>query len=175
MELHLEFTVKARDIFRATIGLAKVRIFVGLAITLCLITGLVLFFLKIDEQRILIQTSPLFIAMPLLAVGGQVLRLHATCRKYVASLSPRQRLMQYAISENSGIEIRSGDSFGSLGWGDVMKVVERRGYFLVYVNKYDIRVIPKRTLTDPKELNLLRGILASKIGSRAKLMSPPVN
>jgi hypothetical protein len=175
MEVHLEYTVNARDIFRATIGLAKVRLVAGLAVSLCLIIAVALFFVTIDEEKIMIQTSPLFIAMPLLAVGGQVLRLHATCRKYVASMSPRQRLMQYVISEKAGIEIRSGDSFGCLSWGDIMKVVERPGHFLVYVNKYDIRVISKGTLTDPKELNLLRRILASKLGSRTKLLSPPVN
>jgi YcxB-like protein len=173
MEVHLEFTVKARDIFRATIGLAKFRIFVGLAVTLCLITGLVLFFLKIDEQRILIQTSPLFIAMPLLAVGGQLLRLHATCRKYVASLSPAQRLMHYVISEEAGIEIRSGDSCGLLGWGDVMRIVERPRYFLVYVNKYDVRFVPKTTLSDPNSLTLLRETFRSKLGLRAKLLPVP--
>jgi hypothetical protein len=175
MEVQLEFTIRARDIFRATIGLAKVRILVGLTVTLCLITGLVLFFVTIDERKILIQTSPLFIAMPLLAVGGQVLRVHATCRKYVGSLSPAQRLMQYVISEKAGIELCSGDSSGLLGWGDVMKVVERPRHFLVYVNKYDVRLIPKRALTDPKALDRLRAIFTSKLDARTKLLSPPVN
>ena len=175
MEVHLEFTVNARDIFRATIGLAKVRLCVGLAVVLCLIGGLVVFFLTIDEQRILIQTSPLFIALPLVGFGGQVLRMHATCRKHVASLSPAQRLMHYVISEKAGIEIRSGESWGLLGWGDVMKVVERPRHFLIYVNKYDVRFVPKTTLADVAALNFLRDIFRNKLGARAKLLSPTVS
>jgi hypothetical protein len=171
MEIKLEFTVNARDIFRVLLELSKVRIFLGLAFSLFLITGLVVFFFIIDEKRILIETSPLFVAVPLLAVGGQILRLHATCRKYVLSLSPSQRLMQYVFSDEAdGFEVHSGDSFGRIGWADVSKIVEQTKHFLIFLNKYDVRVIPKEALASPKELNLFRSILMAKLGSRTQLL-----
>ncbi|HEX3142604.1 MAG TPA: hypothetical protein VHQ64_01445, partial [Pyrinomonadaceae bacterium] len=83
-EVRFEYTTNAGDLFRASVGLAQFRILLGLSFSLTLIGGLVTFFLAIDEKQILLQTSPLFIGIPLLAVGGQLLRLHAASRKYVS-------------------------------------------------------------------------------------------
>src|ERR1700737_1309606 len=89
--INIDFSAARGDFFCASINLAKTRFFLGLGFCLALVAGLVIFFLIIDEKVILVQTSPLFIGMPLAAVGGQVLRMHAVCRKYVSSLSSLQR------------------------------------------------------------------------------------
>src|SRR5436309_10073899 len=135
--IHIDFSVEARDLFRASIDMAKLRLLLGLGFSLALITGLVIFFVTIDEKLILLQTSPLFIGIPLLAVGGQVLRMHAACRKYVCSLSPSQRRMRYWFSEAAdSYDVASGDSTGRISWNDVLKVVETQKYILIFRIKF---------------------------------------
>jgi len=169
--IHIDFSVDARDLFRASIGLAKLRLLLGLGFSLALVTGLIIFFVIIDEKLILVQTSPLFIGLPLVALGGQVLRLHAACRQYVSSLSPLQRQMHYLFSESvDGYEVASGNSIGHISWNDVLKVVERRKYFLIYRNKFDVRLIPRKAIQPAGQAALLRKILVAKLGVRAKLM-----
>ena len=171
MEIRVEYTVNASDLFRASLGLAKFRILLGLGFSLTLIGGLVMFFLMIDEKEILLQTSPLFIGMPLLAVGGQVLRIHAVSRKCVSSLSPLQRQYRFVFSDIAdGIDVASGDSTAHISWNDIQKITEKQSNFLVFLNKYDVRLIPKVALDDPSQLEILRTILKAKLGARAELL-----
>ena len=170
-EVRFEYTTNAGDLFRASVGLAKFRILLGLGFSLILIGGLVTFFLAIDEKQILLQTSPLFIGIPLLAVGGQLLRLHAASRKYVSSLSSSQRQNRFVFSDIAdGIDIAYGDSSGHISWNDIQKVIERRKTFLVFLNKYDVRLIPKGAIQDVNQIKILRHILSAKLGSRAHLL-----
>ena len=172
MEVRLEYRVQARDLFRASVGLAKFRILLGLGIGSILIAGLVMFFIRIDEKLILLQTSPLFIGFPLLAVGGQILRLHAASRKYVSSLSASQRLNRFMFSDaTDGIDVASGDSTAHIAWNDIQKITEKRHNLLVFLNQYDIRLIPKAAVQDFNQLETLRTIVRLKLGSRAKLLS----
>jgi len=168
--IHIDFSVDARDLFRASLDMAKLRLLLGLGFSLALITGLSIFFVIINEKLILLQTSPLFIGIPLLAVGGQVLRMHAACRKYVSSLSPSQRRMQYFFSEEANsYDVVSGDSTGHISWNDVLKIVERRRVFLIFLSKFDVRLIPKRAIQSAEQAALFRRILVAKLGGRAKL------
>lgn len=172
MEVRLEYTLNARDIFRASIGLAKYRILLGLGFSLSLVAGLIILFAMIDEVPILLKTAPLFIGIPLLAVGGQVLRLHAASRKYIASLPAPQRLNRLILSDmNNGLDVVSGESTSHISWNDIQRVTEKRDVFLVYLNKYDIRLIPKVAFRDVAQLEALRSILTAKLDSRARLLS----
>jgi len=172
MEVRLAYRTEARDLFRASMGVAKFRILLGLALTSVLIAGLVTFFLAINEERILVQTSPLFIGLPLLALGGQVLRLHAMSRRYVSSLSSTQRRKWFQISDLAdGIQVGCGESAAHIAWNDIRKITEKRHNFLVFMNKYDIRLIPKAAIQDGDQLRSLRTILAAKLGPRAQLLS----
>src|SRR5438552_18782752 len=101
--VQIDLLANAGDLFRASLDLAKARLLLGLGFSLMLVAGLIIIFLTIDEKVILVQTSPLFIGLPLVAVGGQLLRMHATCRKYVSSLSPPQRLMCYVFADAAEI------------------------------------------------------------------------
>lgn len=169
-ELRIDFSIDARDLFRASLDMAKLRLLFGLGFSLTLITGLVIFFVIIDEKLILLQTSPLFIGVPLLAVGGQVLRLHAVCRKYVSGLSPSRRRVHYTFNHAAdSYEVASGESTSRISWNDVLKAVEKRKYFLIFLNKFEIQLIPKTAIQRAEEAALLRQILIAKLDLRAKL------
>jgi hypothetical protein len=169
--IHLDFSIESRDMFRANLRLAKWRLLLGLAFTVCLISGLVLLFMVIDEKTILLQTSPLFIGLPLVAVGGQVLRLHAVCRKYVAGLTETQRRTQYAFYEHGdGYDVINGESFAHISWQDVLKIIELRDSFQIHLSKYHIRIIPKRGFHQASDIEALRRVLISAINSRAHLL-----
>jgi hypothetical protein len=169
--IHVDFSIQTRDLFRANLGLAKIRLIVGLGFSLCLITGLVIFFLMIDEQLILLETSPLFVALPLVALGGQVLRLHALCRKYVSRLTESQRRMQYMFSaDDDGYDVASGESFSHLSWDDVLKIIEKPTSFLIFLSPYDCQIIPKRGFHRAADIEVLRAIVRSSIGVKAKFL-----
>ena len=169
--VHIDFCLDAGDLFRANLDLAKVRLFLGLGFSLTLVAGLIIMFLIIDEKVILVQTSPLFIGVPLVAVGGQVLRMHAACRKYVSSLSSSQRRMRYLFHEDGdGYQVASGDSTGRISWNDVLKIVEKQKYFLIFLSKFDIRLIPKNAIQPAEQAAMFRKILVAKLGGRAKLI-----
>ena len=171
-EVRLEYTLNARDVFRASMGLAKFRILLGLGISLTLIAGFIIFFLMLDEGKVLLQTSPLFIGIPIIAVGGQLLRMHAASRKYVAALSTSQRQNRLIFSDmTDGFETASGESTGHISWNDIQKIKERQDAFLVFLNKYEVRLIPKTAFDNVSQLQTLRHILTTKLGSRANVLS----
>lgn len=168
--LKLDFTIQPADLFRASIKVARTRIILGFAFSLAFISGLVLFFLIIDEKVILAQTSPLFVGIPLLAVGGQLLRLHASCKQYVRSLPVAQRHMSYSFpATDQSFQVASGDSFSSISWVDVMKVVEDRERFLFFFNKFDVRVIPKNAFPSADSIVPFRQLLLSRLDKRVSL------
>ena len=174
--IQVAFFLETRDLFRAGMDLAKFRLLLGVGTSLCLVTGLVMFFLWIDERAILLQTSPLFIGFPLLAVGGQILRLHAMCRKYVSALESRQRDLQYSfVEDRDGFDVICGKSFSHVSWDDVFKIVERRNYFQIFLSRVDLRMLPKRAFAKDDDITLLREIFKSKLSNRAKLLATSSN
>jgi hypothetical protein len=102
-------------------------------------------------------------------LGGQVLRLHATARKYVSALSTSQRQLQYIFQSSSdGYDSASGGSFSHTVWKDIMQVVEKPGYFLIYLNRFEVGILPRRGFR-PADIPVFRGIVRSKLGGRAKV------
>jgi YcxB-like protein len=169
-EVRFEYTTNAGDLFRASVGLA-ISHPAGSRFLTDSNRRSGDFFLAIDEKQILLQTSPLLIGLPLLAVGGQLLRLHAASRKYVSSLSSSQRQNRFAFSDVAdGIDMAYGDSTGHISWNDIQRVIERRKTLLVFLNKHDVRLIPKGAIRDMNQIQILRNILSAKLGSRAHLV-----
>ena len=169
--IYVDFSIETGDLFRANLGFARVRLMVGLAFSIGLILGLVFLFVVIDEKTILLKTSPLFIGLPLVAAGGQILRLHAVCRKYVNGLAESQRRIQYTFYEHGdGYNVASGESFTHVSWKDVLKIVEQPRSLQIYLSKYDIQIIPKRGLNQARDINVLREMLRSSINARAQLL-----
>jgi hypothetical protein len=167
--VHVDFLLETNDLFRVNLGLAAFRILLGLGFSVALVSGLIIFFLMLDEKLILLQTSPLFVGFPLLAVGGQILRLHAICRRYVRGMSSAQRRHHFRFLKNSGgFDLAAGESSAHISWTDVSKVVEKRNYFLIYLNKFDACVVPKKAIR-VEDFSELHNILSPKLTPRATL------
>jgi hypothetical protein len=169
--IYVDFSLETRDLFRAYLDLYKRQLLIGLGLSLCLIATLVALFLWLDEKVVLLQTSPLFIFLPLIATGGQVLRLHAACRKYVSSLPPASRRVQFSFSDDTdGFDVNCGNSFSHVAWTDVCKIVEKRKFFQLFLSKFDVRILPKRGFAEAHEISFLRKILVSRLGTRAEVL-----
>lgn len=151
-----EHKLDHRLIFRATLALAKWRLAIAALVFGLLTDSLIYFFVLIEEQEILWQTSPLFIGIPLMGIGGQLLRLHAVSRKYASSLPPSQRVVRYAFR------------YALIAWSEHFKALEKTGYFLLFHNRYDVSVIPKSAF-EPHGIPTFRKILRSKLGDRAQV------
>ena len=169
--IHLDFRIEQRDLFRASMELSKYRLAIAMGITALLTLSLIWLFVALGEQDFLLELSPLFIGCPLIAVGGQVLRLHAGCRKYFRGLPESQRRVQYLFPANgNGYDLTWGGSFGHILWQDLFKIVEKRNYFLIYLNRCDARILPKRGFHQHADILVFRQILCSQIGDKAKLL-----
>ena len=166
-----DFDLDHRILFRAHLGLAKRRLIIGFLLLGVWVAGLVYFFTLIAEQTILWQTSPLFIGLPLMGVVGQVLRIHATARKYVSALPPAQRKLLYMFrSQADGFDVLAGESSSHISWTDISKVVEKPTYFLIYHNHFDVGIFPKSAF-HPADLPTFRDILKSSMGPRAQTLN----
>jgi hypothetical protein len=170
--IHVDFTIAHRDLFLASLKLARFRISIGVGIVVIFTLGMICLFTIIDEQGILLEVSPFFIGLPLIRVVGQVLRIHAACRKYVSGLPESQRHVQYMFQTNTdGYDITWGGSFGHILWQDLLKVVEQPNYFLFYLNRFDIKILPKRGFHQSSDIPAFRDILHSKLGNNARILT----
>ncbi len=164
-----EYELRHQLIFRAYLTLAKWRLVLAAFVIALLIGSLIYFFVLLGEQEILLQTSPLFIGAPLLGIGGQLLRLHASARKSVSSLLPSQRVVRYAFrADAEAYEVFFGDSYGLISWSDHLKAWEKSGFFLLFLTGQDVSVIPKSAF-EPHGIFVFRSILKSKLGDRARV------
>lgn len=162
-----QYELDHRLMFRAYLALAKWRLAVAVLVMSLLIGSLIYFFLLIGEQQILLQTSPLFIGVPLMGVAGQLLRLHAASRKYVSSLLPSQRVIKYVFrAEADSYEVYFGESYSLIAWSDQLKASEKSGYFMLFHNRYHFGLVPKSAF-EPDGVSAFREILRSKMGDRA--------
>ena len=170
--IQVDFEVNRRELFRMNLDLAKWRLLLGLGIALVPIVGLSYFLILIDRKELLLQLSPLFLGLPLASVGGQVLRLHAICRKFVRGLPESQRRVQYSFqSETDGYDVTYGHSFSHVAWQDILKVQEKPAYFVLYLNRIEAGFLPKQGFQQPAEIPVFRRILSDKLGVKAKLLS----
>ena len=128
----VDFEINSRDFFRANMDRFRWRFALGLVAVLGLTIPLAYLFIVIGEQRFLLQTSPLFIGMPLIVLGGPILRMHAAARKYVAALPPSQLQVECMFrSVGDGFDSVSGAGSAHTAWKDVMQIVEKPTYFLI--------------------------------------------
>ncbi len=165
----VNFEIDRRDLFRVSMELAKSRLLVAIILVAVLIGGLVYFFLLIGEGEMLMKTSPLFVGIPLIAWGGQILRLHAFARKYVAGLTESQRQFRFTFtSGRDGYDLIRGDSSSYTSWTDVLRVSEKPAHFLIYLNRFEAGILPKRGFR-PVDIPTFRELVRSKLGVRAQV------
>jgi len=170
--LQIDTTLELKDYFQAYFDGAKTQLIIACLIVAALIAGFVYFFILIDEQKILWQLSPLFFGMPIVAIAGQFLRVHASYRKYIRDLPEAQRSMLYIFREGGdGFDVMRGKSFSHVAWENVRKVIERPRYFRFDLNQYESVIIPKRFLSHGSDEQVMKEILVSTVGPKAKLLS----
>lgn len=169
--MHLQVTLEVGDYFRYYLDTIKIKPVVAVIIYALVAAALISFFTFIDEQEMLLKTSPLFLAFPALAIVGQLLRAHASTRKYIASLSEAERILNLSFrNDGSGYDVVRGDNFSHVAWSSVRSVVEKPRYFEFRFNKYESYIIPKRFFGSASEEESLRKILRSQLGDRANLI-----
>lgn len=145
--LQVDVTIDLKDYVQVYFDTAKSKLIIACVIVGLLIAGFTYFFILIGEQEILWQLSPLFFGVPIVSIAGQVLRVHASYRKYVRDLSDSDKNIHYMFPANGdGFDIVRGNSFGHVAWENVRTVIERPRYFNFVLNKYESIIIPKRFL-----------------------------
>ena len=170
--VQVDATIELKDYFHAYVDAAKTKLIIACLIVVVVIAGFTYFFILIGEQKILWQLSPLFFGFPILAIVGQFLRVHASYRKYVRDLSESERNIHYIFRENGdGFDVVSGKSFSHVAWENVRNVIERPRYFNFVFNKYESIIIPKRFLSTAADLKVMREIIVSRVGPKAKLLA----
>jgi hypothetical protein len=163
------FEIDPRDVFRVNLRLAKLRLLIGALTVLLVIGSLSYFFFLIGDRKVLLQLSPLIFGVPLIALAGPVLRLHAIARKYVSGLSPSQRRLQYTFQRNSdSYKLLRGESVSQTAWNDIARVDERSNTFFIYRNEFEMQYIPKSAFRS-RDVPVFRDIIRSHLGDRAKL------
>jgi hypothetical protein len=168
--LQVDVTVELKDYFHAQFDAARTQLMIACVVVVGMIAGFTYFFILIGEQKILWQLSPLFFGFPLLGIVGQILRVHASYRKYIRDLSDSEKNIHYMFPESGdGFDVVCGKSFSHIAWENVRKVIERPRYFHFVMNKYDAMIIPKRFLLPRSDQELMKEIIISHVGNRAKL------
>lgn len=169
--LQIDTTIDLKDYFHVYFEAVKTRLLIACLIVALLVAGFSYFFILIGEQKILLQLSPLFFGLPIVGIVGQFLRVHASYRKYIRDLSESEKQIHYRFPENGdGFDIVNGNNFSHVAWENVRKVVERPRYFSFAMNKYDSIIIPKRFFPNSADEELMKGIIVSHIGNKAKLL-----
>lgn len=167
--LHLDVTLTGRDFFRVSLAASRKRMAVAACAAGVVIAASAWLFLSIGEPGMLLKLSPLFVGFPLVSLGGQLLRLHAACRRYYAHLPESRRNPHYIFQDASdGFDVITGRDFRHVSWGSVHELVEKQEYFLIYLSRVEVFFIPKGRLVE-EEKRVLRTILSSRLGSRARL------
>ena len=169
--LQVDATIELKDYFHAYFDTSKTKLIIACLVVASVIVGFTYFFILIGEQKILWQLSPLFFGLPVVAIFGQFLRVHASYRKYIRDLSDSERNIHYIFHEDGdGFDIVSGKNFGHVAWENVRKVVERPRYFRFVLNKYESIIIPKRFLLHGSDEEMMKEIIVSQVGHKAKLL-----
>lgn len=169
--IQVDATIDLKDYFHVYLDAAKTKLIIACLIVGSVIVGFTYFFILIGEQKILWQLSPLFFGVPIVAVVGQLLRVHASYRKYLTDLSDSGKNIHYLFHENGdGFDIVCGKSFGHVAWEDVRTVIERPRYLKFVLNKYESIIIPKRFLSHGSTEEVMKEIIVSQVGHKARLL-----
>ena len=170
--IQIDTTIELKDYFHAYFDIAKTKLIIACLIVAAVIAGFTYFFMLIGEEKILWQLSPLFFGMPIVAIVGQFLRIHASYRKYILDLTDSERNIHYIFHEaGDGFAMVRGKSFTHVAWENVRKVIERPRYFTFVLNRYQSIIVPMRFLLHDSDEQVMREIIVSGFGPKAKLLN----
>ena len=170
--VQVDATVALGEYFHAYVDAVKIRLIVACLIVAAVSVGFSYFFILIGEQTILLQLSPLFFGIPIMAIVGQLLRMHASYRKYLRDLSESEKEVHYIFREQSdGFDIVRGNNFAHVAWESVRRVIERPRYFRFVLGGPEALIVPKTLMKDSADQELLRQIIVSQVGNRARMLN----
>ena len=169
--LQVDLTIELKDLFHAYLDTSRAKL-IGAGLTVVgVIAGFSYLFILIGEEKILWQLSPLFVGLPIIAFAGQLLRVHATLRKYIRDLPDSERNIHFIFHEaGDGFDVVCGKNFSHVAWETVRKVIERPRYIQFVLNRYESIIIPKRFLSHGSDEQVMKKIIVSQIGPKAKLL-----
>ena len=91
--------------------------------------------------------------------------------KYLSELSESERNIHYIFrQERDGFDIVRGKNYAHVAWESVRRVVERPRYFRFVLGNPQSLIIPKRFLRHGSDERVMRKIIRSHLGSKAKLL-----
>lgn len=170
--VQVDGSIALADYFHAYLDTVKTRLIVACLVVAAVILFFIHFFTLIGEQKILLQLSPLFIGLPIVGIVGQLLRIHASYRNYLQDLSESEKNVLHIFREQSdGFDIVSGKNFSHVARESVRGVIERPRYFRFVLGGSEALFIPKTFLRDRAAQELMRQIITSQLGSKAKLLN----
>ena len=167
--LHVDAPISLSDYFHVYLDLAKLKLIIAAVVLSVLTAVFIYFFVLIGETKILLQLSPFFLGLPLVALIGQLFRVHAEYRKYIRSLSEDEKNVHFIFREGGdGFDIVRGANFSHISWQSVRRVTERPTYFRFELSGNQILVIMKKFLNNAEDESLLRRILGSTAKSQLR-------
>ena len=170
--VQVDATVALGDYFHAYMDAVKIKLFAACLIVAVVIACFSYFFILIGEQTILLQLSPFLFGFPIVVIVGQLLRVHASYRKYLRDLSESEKEVHYIFREHGdGFDIVRGKNFAHVAWESVRRVVERPRYFRFVLGGPESLIIPKTLMKDRADQELMREIIVSQVGNRARMLN----
>jgi hypothetical protein len=170
--VQIEYTLELKNMFRIYLAHSKRRLIIGALIFVVATSAVAGFFAFIGETEFLLLTSAMFIGFPAIALIGQVLRAHASYRKYLAGMDEEEKRWRIVFTEQAdAYEAFNVARSSRISWKNVRKVIERDGYYEFWHNKYDVVVLLKQYFRDEPDHQAFRAILRDALEERAKLRS----
>lgn len=170
--VQVDATIALGDYFHAYIDVVKIKLIAACLIVAAVIVGFSYFFILIGEQTILLQLSPFLFGFPIVAIIGQLLRVHASYRKYLRDFSESEKEVHYIFREQGdGFDIVRGKNFAHVAWESVRRVIEMPRYFRFVLDGPQSLIISKALIKDGAEQALLREIIVSQVGNKARMLN----
>ena len=109
------------------------------------------------------------IAAVLLTAAFPVFVVIEARRNYFAGKDSQQPL-HYTFGGDH-YEVRDGKSSARVSWESVLKAVESKESFNLFLSRTLFVVIPKRCFKSPVDIKVLRSILRAALGEKSKLLA----
>ena len=168
--LHLDGDVELRDLLRLSLEAIKTNLIIGVTICLLLFAAVTCFFVSIDESKMLPDILPIFVGIPCIVVIGRTLQVYVECRKVMADLKKSGRTVHYLFHEDGdGYDVMTGKNFSHAAWEGLTRASESPHFFRWDFGKTSVWAVPKRFFKSEAEVRMMRKLLHSKLGEKAKL------
>jgi hypothetical protein len=169
--LHLDYELNLKDYSKIWVDLFKESLpslifFWGIAVVLSLLG---LFFT--NEKLVFTLTTITFSAIPTYIALSSYQNYMNQAKKAFEQLSDNQKRIHLTFQSNSeGFECMSGKNFSHISWESIKDVNENEDHF-IFGMAGNFFLIPKIALRNDDQINLLRKLILSNLGEKAKLLN----